>query len=59
MWLGIDRGRRIGQAGQAIPLIALLILSLRKAPASLAVMGSALLAGVMAAILQPQTVLDS
>jgi len=40
-----------------IPLIALLILSLRKAPASLAVMGSALLAGVMAAILQPQTVL--
>ena len=40
-----------------IPLIFLLILSLRKAPASLAVMGSALLAGVMAAALQPQTVL--
>ena len=40
-----------------IPLIVLLILSLRKAPASLAVMGSALLAGVMAAALQPQTVL--
>ena len=40
-----------------IPLIFLLILSLRKAPASLAVMGSALLAGVIAAALQPQTVL--
>ncbi len=40
-----------------IPLVALLILSLRKAPASLAIMGSALLAGVMAVILQPQTVL--
>ena len=40
-----------------IPLIVLLILSLRKAPASLAIMGSALLAGVMAAALQPQTVL--
>jgi len=40
-----------------IPLVALLIFSLRKAPASLAVMGSALLAGIMAAILQPQAVL--
>ena len=40
-----------------IPLIFLLILSLRKAPASLAVMGSALLAGVMAAAFQPRTVL--
>ena len=40
-----------------IPLVALLILSIRKAPASLAVMGSALLAGVMAVILQPQAVL--
>ena len=28
IWLGIDRGRRIGQAGQAIPLIALLIIIL-------------------------------
>ena len=37
-----------------IPLIALLIFSLRKAPASLAVMGSALLAGVMAILQPPQ-----
>ena len=40
-----------------LPLVVLLVLSLRKAPASLAIMGSALLAGVMAAVLQPQTVL--
>ncbi len=35
-----------------IPLIVLLILSFRKVPPSLAILGSALLAGVMAAILQ-------
>jgi Na+:H+ antiporter, NhaC family len=40
-----------------IPLLLLLILSFRKVPASLAIFGSALLAGVMAAILQPQAVL--
>jgi Na+:H+ antiporter, NhaC family len=40
-----------------IPLLVLLILSYRKVPASLAILSSALLAGIMAAILQPQAVL--
>lgn len=40
-----------------IPLIFLVALSIRKAPPALAILSSALLAGVMAAILQPQAVL--
>jgi Na+:H+ antiporter, NhaC family len=40
-----------------IPLILLVVLSIRKVPPSLAILSSALLAGVMAAILQPQAVL--
>ena len=40
-----------------IPLLVLLVLSIRKVPASLAIISSALLAGIMAAILQPQAVL--
>jgi Na+:H+ antiporter, NhaC family len=40
-----------------IPLIVLLTLSFKKVPASLAILASALLAGVMAAILQPSAVL--
>ena len=40
-----------------IPLILLVVLSIRKVPPSLAILCSALLAGVMAAILQPQAVL--
>jgi Na+:H+ antiporter, NhaC family len=40
-----------------LPLIVLLILSYRKVPASLAILSSSLLAGIMAAILQPQAVL--
>jgi Na+:H+ antiporter, NhaC family len=40
-----------------IPLIVLLILALRKAPSSLAILASALLAGIMAVFLQPQAVL--
>jgi Na+:H+ antiporter, NhaC family len=39
-----------------IPLLVLLVLSYRKVPASLAILGSALLAGLMAIILQPQAV---
>jgi NhaC family Na+:H+ antiporter len=39
-----------------IPLIFLVILSIRKVPASLAIMGSALFAGVVGAILQPQAI---
>ena len=40
-----------------IPLVALLLMSLRKAPSSLAIMTAALLGGLSAAILQPQVVL--
>ncbi len=40
-----------------IPLLVLLVLSIRKVPASLAIISSALIGGVMAAILQPQAVL--
>ena len=40
-----------------IPLVFLVVLSIRKVPASLAILSSALLAGVMGAILQPQAVL--
>jgi NhaC family Na+:H+ antiporter len=40
-----------------IPLVFLVVLSIRKVPPSLAILSSALLAGVMAAILQPQAVL--
>jgi NhaC family Na+:H+ antiporter len=40
-----------------IPLIFLVVLSIRKVPPSLAILSSALLAGVMGAILQPQAVL--
>jgi Na+:H+ antiporter, NhaC family len=40
-----------------IPLIVLAVLSFRKVAPSLAILSSALLAGVMAAILQPQAVL--
>lgn len=40
-----------------IPLVFLLVLSFRKVPASLAICSSALLGGIMAAILQPQAVL--
>ena len=40
-----------------IPLVFLVLLSIRKAPPALAILSSALLAGVMAAILQPQAVL--
>ena len=39
-----------------IPLLFLLGLSIRKVPASLAIMGSALLAGVMASFMQPQAI---
>jgi NhaC family Na+:H+ antiporter len=40
-----------------IPLLVLLVLSFRKVPASLAIFISALLAGIMAVLLQPQVVL--
>ena len=40
-----------------IPLIFLVVLSIRKVPPSLAILSSALLAGVMGALLQPQAVL--
>ena len=40
-----------------IPLLVLLVLSFRKVRASVAILSSALLGGVMAAILQPQVVL--
>jgi NhaC family Na+:H+ antiporter len=40
-----------------IPLLLLLILSYRKVPASLAILSSAVLAGIMAAFMQPQAVL--
>ena len=40
-----------------IPLVILVAASLRKVPASLAIMSAALLAGVMAVMLQPQAVL--
>lgn len=40
-----------------IPLLTLLVLSYRKVPASLAILGSALLAGVMAAFMQPEVIL--
>lgn len=39
-----------------IPLIALIILSVRKVPAALAIMGAALLAGIMAPFTQPEAV---
>lgn len=39
-----------------IPLVFLVLLSIRKVPASLAIMGAALMGGIMAAILQPQAV---
>ena len=41
-----------------VPLLFLIVLSLKKMPPSLAITLSALVAGVMAAILQPQVVLD-
>lgn len=41
-----------------IPLAVLLFLSYRKVPASLAIINSALLAGIMAGFLQPHAVLD-
>jgi len=41
-----------------IPLILLVVLSFRKVAASLAILASALLAGIMAVILQPQAVLQ-
>jgi NhaC family Na+:H+ antiporter len=40
-----------------IPLVFLVVLSLRKVPPSLAIMGAALLAGVLAPFLQPDAVL--
>ena len=40
-----------------VPLLFLVVASLRKVPPSLAIMGSALLAGLMAVILQPTVVL--
>lgn len=40
-----------------LPVLLLVILSIRKVPASLAIMTSALFAGVMACVLQPQAVL--
>lgn len=40
-----------------VPLVFLVVLSLRKVPPSLAIMTSALVAGVMAMILQPQAIL--
>jgi NhaC family Na+:H+ antiporter len=40
-----------------IPLIVLVILSYRKVPPSMAILSAALLAGIMAAFLQPQAVL--
>jgi NhaC family Na+:H+ antiporter len=40
-----------------IPLLFLVVLSMRKAPASLAILLSALLAGLMAVLLQPQATL--
>ena len=40
-----------------IPLVVLLVLSFRKVRASVAILSSALLGGIMAAILQPQVVL--
>lgn len=40
-----------------IPLIFLVFLSIRKVPASLAIMSAALVGGVMGAILQPQAIL--
>jgi len=40
-----------------IPLVLLVVLSIRKVPASLAILFSALLAGVMAALLQPEATL--
>lgn len=62
----IDTGSELSKLDQLfwispwnlIPLVVLLILSFRKVPASLAILSSALLAGVMAAILQPQAVLS-
>lgn len=41
-----------------LPLLLLIVLSVRKAPASLALLGSALFAGVLAAFTQPQVVAD-
>jgi len=43
-------------AWNLLPLLFLLVLSVRKAPAPLAIMCAALLAGIMAAFLQPQAV---
>lgn len=40
-----------------IPLIFLVVLSIRKVPASLAIMSAALVAGIVGAILQPQAIL--
>lgn len=40
-----------------VPLVFLVVASLRKVPPSLAIMGSALLAGLMAAVMQPGVVL--
>ncbi|TYP81162.1 Na+/H+ antiporter NhaC [Blastococcus xanthinilyticus] len=41
-----------------LPLLLLIVLSVRKAPASLSLLGSALFAGVLAAFTQPQVVAD-
>ncbi|NEK57988.1 Na+/H+ antiporter NhaC [Geodermatophilus sabuli] len=41
-----------------LPLLLLVVLSVRKAPASLSLLGSALFAGVLAAFTQPQVVAD-
>ncbi|MET8153561.1 Na+/H+ antiporter NhaC [Actinoplanes sp. NPDC049668] len=41
-----------------LPLLLLIVLSVRKAPASLALLASALFAGVLAAFTQPQAVAD-
>jgi NhaC family Na+:H+ antiporter len=41
-----------------LPLVLLIVLSVRKAPASLSLLGSALFAGALAAFTQPQVVAD-
>ena len=41
-----------------LPLAFLIVLSLKKVPPSLAITASAMVAGVLAAFLQPQVVLD-
>src|SRR5262245_12574069 len=61
---GVDTGSELTQLDQLfwitpwnlVPLVVLIILSVRKVPPSLAIMLAALLAGVMAPILQPEAV---